>query len=617
MWDLFKGELLRFRAWVIAYAVLNLLLLGFLTRVVDLAQQPLMPVYRVFGGVYALTGLLLGLYQMGGYRRPNTWLNLLHRPLPRWQIAAALFGACAVLLALAIALPILTIAGWQEVMTARVVDTRHWLMALAALLIALCSYLAGGYCMLGGKRYAAAVLVLPLLLALSQASGLAALAVQGLVLVWLIVLVLIAFRPDLSAPPRRLLSVVATALPVQMSMYLLLSLLGFGYTMLWIAQGSHPNNSTPPRGGHNETERLKGKERMLAGLTHSSEADAPLLREQVALSEAFSVWGLIEVPVRNELTNLAPMEFDDNERRIRWVFSHDSMRLEGYSLADNRSVGHLGVGANGAAFETPVLPAGGLPSLPAGDSVLIGGGTLYHYNSETKQVLPRIRLPAGEILADATFIGENLGVLSDRALYFFDGRDVTENDLVMTPRQRVPMPGKKGDLSRLELIELIEGYLISFTFSAQSRNIGGATPYQQLLRVDDNGHVETIARHEFIYDYPALFTYREWWASPVMYVLYEGAKGLFADPVPLDATVTAPVPRSAKILAAALALLSLLGAIWLTRRQSLSLLARVAWVMACGLIGLPALLSLWLLYPKREQLDDLPITKLAAQPAAA
>ena len=56
--------------------------LVFLARMVDLAQQP-PEVYYVFGAVYALTGLLLGLYQMGGYRRPNQWLNLLHRPLAR------------------------------------------------------------------------------------------------------------------------------------------------------------------------------------------------------------------------------------------------------------------------------------------------------------------------------------------------------------------------------------------------------------------------------------------------------------------------------------------------------------------------------------------------------
>src|SRR3990167_4574278 len=92
MIDLFRSELLRFRHWALAYALLHLGMLGFFARVVDPLQQPDV-VYLVVAAVYALSGLLLALYQMGTYRRPNTWLNLLHRPLPHWQVAVALLVA--------------------------------------------------------------------------------------------------------------------------------------------------------------------------------------------------------------------------------------------------------------------------------------------------------------------------------------------------------------------------------------------------------------------------------------------------------------------------------------------------------------------------------------------
>ena len=94
MKDLFKAELLRFRTWAIAAAAINVAVLGFMTRLVDLAQQPKL-VYQVFALVYAVAGVLLGLYQMGTYRRPNHWLNLLHRPQHRLQVAAGLCGAGA------------------------------------------------------------------------------------------------------------------------------------------------------------------------------------------------------------------------------------------------------------------------------------------------------------------------------------------------------------------------------------------------------------------------------------------------------------------------------------------------------------------------------------------
>ncbi|MBN8263565.1 MAG: hypothetical protein J0M21_02795, partial [Xanthomonadales bacterium] len=67
-------------------------------------------------------------------------------------------------------------------------------------------------------------------------------------------------------------------------------------------------------------------------------------------------------------------------------------------------------------------------------------------------------------------------------------------------------------------------------------------------------------------------------------------------------------------LAAACCLLSLLGATWLSARQSHSPRARWAWVLLCGVVGLPALASLWLLYPRRER---LPLPGSQAPQAAA
>ncbi|RNF86329.1 hypothetical protein [Montanilutibacter psychrotolerans] len=609
MWNLFKAELLRFRGWAIALGGVHLLVLAFMTRVVDLGQQPLL-VHRSIGGVYVLVGLLLGLYQMGGYRRPNAWLNLLHRPVSSGKIAAALFGAGMVLLVLAVALPILTIAGYQEAMTARVVDVRHWLLPLAAMLLASCGYLAGGYCMLGGRRYSSCALVMLALPLVSTATGTAALAMQALVMLWLACMVLAAFKPDLSAPPRSPAATIVAALPLQMSLYLLILLLGFGVELLWIMQGSHPRNRpTPPIGGAIETERFEDKALLLAGLANSKRSDAALLREQVALSETYGIGVQVpRLPLHDELTNVAPMEFDDSERRVRWVFSHDSMRFEGYSLVNGRGVGSLGVGAAGAAFPTTVLPVGDAPSLPKGSSALIGRRTLYVYDSELGQVLPRIELPANEVVAGAGQVGDRLGVVSDRAVYFFDGRDVIENDHLLVPRLRVPIPGQYGDLGRVEMIELLDGYLISFAFFVESYRPTGATPYQHVLRVHEDGRIETAARRAIAYDNNAFYRYESWWPSPAMYALRMGAGSLFADPDPLLTHATPPIPRGMWRLAGVLSLLSLLAAVWLTRNRPLSPTARVGWIAACGLIGVPALLSLWLLFPERERVGDLRTT---------
>jgi hypothetical protein len=601
MRDLFKAELLRFRGWALGAFVVHLLVLAFLARVVDLAQQPIL-VYRVFGGIDVLAGLLLGLYQMGSYRRPNTWLTLLHRPLAPARIAAALLGAGLFWLAVAVALPVLLIGAYQAGLTARVVDLRHWLLPLAAWLLAACGYLAGACCMLGPARRAVAALVLLVALAVNQASGGWALLVQVLALAWLAAMLVASFRPDLSVPPRSPLATVLLALPLQMGVYLLILLLEFGGQMVWIMQGSHPNNTeTPPPGGQNETERMTPPQRMLAGLAASHAPQAPIWREQVALSDVVSLGvDLPALPVRGALTNAAPADFDDTAQGVRWTFSHDRMRLVGYRIAGGRGVGTLGVGAANGAFPAPTVAVAGLPGQPKDDRSLIAGNRLYHYVSETRQVLPRIELPPGEWLLGATPVGENLVVQSDRALYFYDGRDVVASEALLQPRERMPIPGAAGDLRDLDLIELVDGYLVSSSFTQYAYVMDGTAPYQTLTWVHDDGRVEQVARRAIAFDYPAWFRYQAWWPSPALYTLRQGVSGLFATPDPMQATYPALMPRGIRWLAGVLMLASLLAALWLVRRRGLSLPAQLAWVIACGAIGLPALASLWLLYPARE-----------------
>jgi len=603
MWDLFKAEIIRFRGWVIAYAAVHLMVLGFMTRMVDLAQQPLMIVYMVIGGIYALTGLLLGLYQMGGYRRPNAWLNLLHRPLPHWQVAAALFGAGTLLLAVAVLLPLLVIAGWQETMTARVIDLRHVVLIMSAWLVSACGYLAGGSTVLGNKRYGIGALVPLLLLFFSNATGIGAIAIQLLAIAWLAVMIVFAFKPDLAATPRHPIGVVATALPLQVGLCFAFLLVGFGIEMVWMMQGTHPNNlATPIPGSAKEADNAEGKDVMIAGLKASTAPEAPLWREQAAISEVFTIGpNVSQLPARNELTNIAPMEFDDETRRVRWVFSHDSMRFEGYSLASFRTAGRLGVEGDGA-FPNPPLPG------PQG--ALITRGAVYQYDSDAKLMLPRAHVPKGETITGFDIIGERVALLSDRALYIYDGRELQQGDGVLTPRWRVPVPGITGTLQRIDLMELLDGYLVSFAYTRWRHN-GDGPSYQQILQVDGQGQIASVARRELSTGYGVLFRYQNWYPSPILFALQRYVVNLFSSYTPGNEVDRQPIPRSAMMIAGVLMLLSLLGAAWYVRRTALSLPARIAWIVACGVISLPALLSLWLLYPQRERLDDLPLAHAA------
>lgn len=615
MWDLFKSEIIRFRTAAVAAALVHLMALGFMARVVDLAQQPRV-VHWAVAGAYALAGMLLGLYQMGSYRKPSQWLTLLHRPMSHARVAAALAAAAAAVLLVAVALPLLLIAAWQEALTPRVVDLRHWMVPLSAWLIATCAYLAGAFCSLRGWRWAAAPLVLLVWLFASRAYGFGLLAVESIVLVWLATMLRIAFTPDLSSPPRGLLSTAAIALPLLMGVYVLLVAAMFCAEMLWVAEGSHPNNMpVPPAGGHNEVEKMDGRARMLAALQGSRHPDAPLLREQIRLSEPLDIGVQMQaLPQKHELANVRPMQFDDGGRRERWVFSHDDMRLHGYRLADRHPLPVLGVGTHDHPFPEAVLPVGSLPGLGDDDAVLFGGGTLYQYVGEIHQVLPRLRVDGGETLLGASPVGASLGTLSDRALYIYDGRALVEDAGLMTPRLRVPLPGAIGDLGSLEMIELIDGYLIVATYSARAHAASGAAPYQVALRTHDDGVVETVHRRALGFDYPPIYRHRAWWPSPLLNAAGRRARDLLAPPLPLDATRPAPLPGSMMWLAGVLALLALAAGIWRTARTGLSPAARGGWIAACAVLGLPALAVLWLWVPQRE---EEPGTGTGRAPSAA
>jgi hypothetical protein len=608
MKDLFKGELARFRILAIGVAVVHLAGLGFMARLVDLAQQPKL-VYQVFAMIYGAVGVLLGLYQMGTYRRANHWLNLLHRPLHRLRIAGALCGAGGVLLLVAVALPVLAIAAYQDALTARVVDARHWLLPVAGWLIAACGYLAGAYAMLANRRYSAAAALLPVVFMFSHAPGVAAIAVQALVLLSLAVLVGIAFKPQLDEPPRHPLAIAATALPVQVGAYFLAWMLGFGYEIGLTALGEHPlNGSQPAATGYIEAGRMEPKDRLLAGLASSQDPDAPLWREQVGLSDVFVLYPMRDLPIRGQLTGtMQPLQFDESQRPVTWVFSHDRMRFVGRGSLDGRPRGELGVGEGNVPFPGPAMPIGG--------GYLATPTVAYQFDEDQRRVFPRVRLPAGEVFAGMPeAAGENIVVLSDRALYVYPGREAANTLDVLRPVLRMPLPAPVGKLSSAELIELLDGYLVSFTYTNGAWS-GEAVPYQQVMRIDGQGRVREVAKRMLSFDLPLAYTMRSWWLSPVLRGLCLSLQDLLAAPNPLAAGEIPPPPRHIVLLALFLCVLSLLGAIVLTRRRDFTPMARWAWILACGVVGLPALASLWLLFPAPER-TGAPARMRSRAPAA-
>ncbi len=166
------------------------------------------------------------------------------------------------------------------------------------------------------------------------------------------------------------------------------------------------------------------------------------------------------------------------------------------------------------------------------------------------------------------------------------------------PRQRVPLAGPIGNLERIDLVELLDGYLLSETFGRGSPD-GEADPWQQLVRVDGAGHVEPVARRPLLSDFPVLTRFSGRWFSPLLDQAYRGAVSLFAPSSPLEARAPSPAPPIVWGLAAGLGLAALLGAFWWSSRAGLAGWRRLAWLLIAALAGLPALLAQMLFHPRR------------------
>ena len=246
-------------------------------------------------------------------------------------------------------------------------------------------------------------------------------------------------------------------------------------------------------------------------------------------------------------------------------------------------------------------------------SIVIVAATLTVTGCAARPKAPPIT-PRGEVMASPPEpAGDNLLVLSDRAAYFYPGREAMNGLDLLQPLMRVAMPGPVGNLGRMDVVELLDGYLVSYTYTWGVWSGELQHPYQQVLRVDGKGHAREVARRALSIDLPLLYTNRNTWLSPVLRALCLGAQDLFAADDPLRAKPE-PMPAPVLWLAAICCLLSLLGAVWLSGRQAHSTRGRWGWVLLCGVVGLPALASLWLMYPRREA---LPMAAHGAQPVAA
>jgi hypothetical protein len=172
---------------------------------------------------------------------------------------------------------------------------------------------------------------------------------------------------------------------------------------------------------------------------------------------------------------------------------------------------------------------------------------------------------------------------------------------------QLALPRGVADLEFVDIAEMMDGWLLSMLYGEGQRQIGFNQfnhfnePSQHVVFLDDESKVTTVNQRTINRDYPALQSI-DWWFSPPLHLLAEWPESLLNKGLTWrfehDVLPTVPVFYAVTV---ALMLLSLSLAVWWLRDTELLPSRRVFWLINCALVGLPALLSLMLLEPRKAR----------------
>ncbi len=578
---LMAAEMRRYRSWALGLALLNFAGLAYLGRLTDMTQ-PNIGLLAVIGGGCVILGQLLGGWQMWNYSRANVWLNLLHRPLAPRRLMLSLVGASALLLAAvvmlpaALALPVASLSGG-------LFETWQLGLAVQAWLLALAGYLAAALAVLAPGRWALLLLASPFLL-VAEFLAVPWLPWPTLALVlWLLAGLDRLFKPDLASAPRGSAWLLLLGLPMGLVLTVLMQIgASLGAQAVLVAVGMHPQFvQHPPAGGYESLQRMHAREQLAESLGQAEgrKIDPAAWKDQPAamLHSDFD-----RMPVRFQPGRHKSLNWGWAERGWQMKFSHAQ---QVYLAFDNNGQLLARLGRQGLLEASGPVPAEqrfAAPPLPLGPWLALGH-ELLRVEPVSGRLQTVLALPSTQdrFVHVPVALGQELLLLSNRELLLLDRRGEL--------RWRQPLPNGIRDLRSAMVMKDGEGWLVSVL---EGRPLEPSRTWHTLLRVDTSGQGRTLLSRALAPSFGDAFSWMYWAVSPLQHELLTALDELRhmsqGGVAPDGEPVTPPPP----VRSAAYALLAFSAGVAavLARRRRLSLGAGLAWTLACGLVGLPALL---------------------------
>jgi hypothetical protein len=228
----------------------------------------------------------------------------------------------------------------------------------------------------------------------------------------------------------------------------------------------------------------------------------------------------------------------------------------------------------------------------------MAGNRLFAFDDDKGRFEERLALPAGEtILGGPVVVGDSAVLLGNRALHFFDRRDLAGDQ----PRHRemaaVPLPGPPANIQRIDAIELLEGYLVSFTYGRDTP-FGPTVAWQQMVEVNGAGRSTLVARRAITQDFPAASRFARYWISPLLNEVRTALETVGSRQHAAWDHQEIRVPGGVWIAALFVAILSALATWWFASRRRLDRREALLWAFAALLLSAPMALTFLLLKPR-------------------
>lgn len=592
MLALYVSELRRFRIGAAICAVTHLIVLAVLQQSLALTTAP-MGVHLAMLVFYMLAGCAFAVFQFGSYRRPGRWIWLMHRPVSRGRILAALVLTALTLTVLAVALPQCLVLAAQDPAT-HIVDRRHYAGAVCLALAALAGWMGGGWVMLHQSRWASLVFLLPFILSVQMATAGTVIALWLLCDAAMLVMLYTVFRPDRAADAGTP-AVIPGAIMLQAGFAIAAMFLA---SLLFFADRQVTRHA--PRAAiaasYSDTMRMRMPDRMALGLSGSAEPRADAWRAALARAGVRTIAPIRrDVAVPHLVSNRGVMTFIRGEET--WTFSEDARMYHGVNMRTGTGAGWFGTGGVGATggFETQPLAMRDTQ----GQGWMLDLHDLYAVDGSGAQLHKAFSVAPGEYLASGvTWTSDERLLLTNGRVILFDPASPA---LKILGTLVLPLPFR--DLGAVDVVQVADGTLVSLLYGYRQNDNGGPAG-QWLYLFDHAGGVREVSRRTMAHDTPALAEHRAWWISPVLHVI-TGLPGMLVDTgaipdngaVPL-AALAEPRPAVAWEMALAAMLCSGAAGLWWVRRTPMPRGARVAWSITCLMVGVPAFLALMVAAPR-------------------